>query len=334
MASINIKELAQRLNLSKSTVSRAFRGHSDINLETKERILKAAKELNYQPNHHASNLRAQKSKNIAIIVPQIANNFFSQAIDGIETIAREKGYHLLIYLTGDKFESEVAYVNDLYNGRADGIIMSVSGEANDHSYMRKLQEKHIPLVFFDRVYDDIHTAKVMTNDYASSFEGTMHLVEAGCKDIVFLVTNKQLSIGKMRMQGYLDALKHAGLPFRDEMIIDCANDDARNYDILTNAFNTMQIDGVFASVERLAFATYSVCHDMGISIPGTVKVISFSSLEIAALLNPALTTITQPAYDMGMQAASLLFKMLEHDEPVNDQVVLNSRIINRSSTRV
>lgn len=332
MANINIKELAQRLNLSKSTVSRAFRGHSDINIETKERILKVAKELNYQPNHHASNLRAQKSKNIAIIVPQIANNFFSQAIDGIETVAREKGYHLLIYLTGDKFENEVAYVNDLYNGRADGIIMSVSGEANDHSYMRKLQEKHIPLVFFDRVYDDIHTAKVMTNDYGSSFEATMHLVEAGCKNIAFLVTNKQLSIGKMRMQGYLDALKHAGLPFKDELIIDCTNDDARNYTILTNAFKTLAIDGVFASVERLAFATYSVCHDMGINIPGQVKVISFSSLEIASLLNPALTTITQPAYEMGMEAATLLFKMLEQDDPVNDQVVLNSRIINRSST--
>ncbi|MGN6179839.1 MAG: LacI family DNA-binding transcriptional regulator [Mucilaginibacter sp.] len=332
MANINIKELAQRLNLSKSTVSRAFRGHSDINIETKERILKVAKELNYQPNHHASNLRAQKSKNIAIIVPQIANNFFSQAIDGIETVAREKGYHLLIYLTGDKFESEVAYVNDLYNGRADGIIMSVSGEANDHSYMRKLQEKHIPLVFFDRVYDDIHTAKVMTNDYGSSFEATMHLVEAGCKNIAFLVTNKQLSIGKMRMQGYLDALKHAGLPFKDDLIIDCTNDDARNYTILTNAFKTLAIDGVFASVERLAFATYSVCHDMHINIPGQVKVISFSSLEIASLLNPALTTITQPAYEMGMEAATLLFKMLEQDDPVNDQVVLNSRIINRSST--
>ena len=105
---INIKQLARHLNLSKSTVSRAFTGHNDINLETKERILKVAKELNYQPNHHASNLRAQKSKNIAIIVPEIANNFFSQAIDGIETVAREKGYHLLIYLTADNFESEVA----------------------------------------------------------------------------------------------------------------------------------------------------------------------------------------------------------------------------------
>jgi len=172
----------------------------------------------------------------------------------------------------------------------------------------------------------------MTNDYGSSFEATMHLVAAGCRNIAFLVTNKQLSIGKMRMQGYLDALKHAGLPFRDELIIDCANDDAKNYEILTNAFKTLTIDGVFASVERLAFATYSVCHDIGISIPGKVKVISFSSLEIASLLNPALTTITQPAYEMGMQAAALLFKMLEQDDPVNDQVVLNSRIINRSST--
>jgi LacI family transcriptional regulator len=332
MGNINIKELALQLNLSKSTVSRAFRGHSDINIETKERILKVAKELNYQPNHHASNLRAQKSKNIAIIVPQIANNFFSQAIDGIETVAREKGYHLLIYLTADHFESEVAYVNDLYNGRADGIIMSVSGEANDHSYMNKLQERHIPLVFFDRVYDDIHTAKVTTNDYQSSFEATMHLVDAGCKNIAFLVTNKQLSIGKKRMQGYLDALKHAGHPFRDELIVDCKNDDDENYKILTHAFKTLKIDGVFASVERLAFATYYVCYDLKIPIPGQVKVISFSSLEIAPLLNPALTTITQPAYDMGVQAASLLFKMLGQDDPVNDQVVLSSKIISRSST--
>lgn len=332
MANINIKELALKLNLSKSTVSRAFMGHSDINIETKERILKVAKELNYQPNHHASNLRAQKSKNIAIIVPQIANNFFSQAIDGIETVASEKGYHLLIYLTADNFESEVAYVNDLYNGRADGIIMSVSGEANDHSYMKKLQEKRIPLVFFDRVYDDIHTAKVITNDYAISLEATMHLVEAGCKNIAFLVTNKQLSIGKMRMQGYLDALKHAGLPFRDELIIDCTNDDSKNYSIIANEFKTSTIDGIFASVERLAFAAYSVCHDLKIAIPGQVKIISFSSLEIASLLNPALSTITQPAYDMGVQAARLLFKMLEQDNPVNDQVVLASKIITRSST--
>jgi len=329
---INIKELAQRLNLSKSTVSRAFRGHSDINLETKERILKVAKELNYQPNHHASNLRAQQSKNIAIIVPEIANNFFSQAIDGIETVAREKGYHLLIYLTADNFESEVSYVNDLYNGRADGIIMSVSGEANDHSYMNKLEKKHIPLVFFDRVYDDINTAKVTTNDYASSFEATMHLIEAGCKNIAFLVTNKQLSIGKMRMQGYLDALKHSGLPFRDELIVDCSNDINKNYDILTHAFKTLTIDGVFASVERLAFAAYYVCHDMNINIPNQVKVISFSSLEIAPLLNPALTTITQPAYDMGVQAATLLFRMFAGEEAVNDQVVLSSKIITRNST--
>jgi LacI family transcriptional regulator len=182
------------------------------------------------------------------------------------------------------------------------------------------------------VYDDIQTAKVITNDYGSSFEATMHLVDAGCKDIAFVVTNKHLSIGKMRTQGYMDALKHAGLPFRPEMIIDCTNDDKNNYDIIAHALKTMQIDGIFASVERLAFATYSVCLDLGINIPKQLKVISFSSLEIASLLNPALTTITQPASDMGMEAARLLFKMLEQDDPVNDHVVLNSSIINRSST--
>jgi LacI family transcriptional regulator len=332
MDQINIKKLAEQLNISKSTVSRAFRGHNDINVETKERILALARELNYQPNHHASNLRAQKSKNIAVIVPEIANNFFSQAIDGIERVARGKGYHVLIYLTADNFEKEVSYVQDLYNGRADGIIMSVSGEANDHSYMNKLKKKQMPLVFFDRVYEDINTAKVITNDYASSFEATKHLIDAGCKRIAYLVTNKHLSIGKMRMQGYVDALRQFNMPYQDDLVVECSNDFEMNAYIISEAFKNYRPDGVFASVERLAFASYYVCQSLNIKIPTDLKVVSFSSLEIAPLLNPSLTTITQPAFDMGMQAATLLFKMLDKNESVTDQIVLSSKIIPRNSS--
>lgn len=333
MDSINIKELAQKLNLSKSTISRAFRGHNDINSQTKERILRLAKELNYQPNHHASNLRAQKSKNIAVIVPEITNNFFSQAIDGIEKVASEKGYHVLIYLTSDSFEKEVSYVNDLYNGRADGIIMSVSGDATNQTYISKLQEKKMPLVFVDRGYDAIPTAKVITNDYEISFDATVHLIEAGCKKIIYLMVNENLSIFKMRFQGYLDALKKYNIPYNEDMLINCRHDFDSNYAIIKKAFEELKPDGVFASVERLAFATYYVCNDLKLSIPQQVKILSFSSLEIAPLLNPPLTTITQPAFEMGVQAATLLFRMLlKKVDDVNDQIVLNSKIITRSST--
>ena len=332
MERVDIKRLAEKLNLSTSTVSRAFRGNSDINPETKARILSAAKELNYQPNHHASNLREKRSNTIAIIVPELANNFFSQAIHGIERVAREKGYYTLIYVTDDEYEKEVMFIEKLYNGRVDGIIMSASGEANDHRYLTKSGNKQIPLVFFDRVYDDIDVPKVTTNDYESRLAATRHLIEAGCRKIAFLVINKSISIGNLRMQGYMDALRDAGIPYQENLVVDCSNDYDRNYQILTQLLQTERPDGLFCSVERLALSSYYVCHDLDVKIPGDVKIVSFSSLEIASLLNPALSTITQPAYDLGTNAAELLFKILEGNTPMNNHIVLGSRLIPRMSS--
>jgi len=334
MDSINIKKLAEALNLSTSTISRAFRDNSDINSATKERILAKAKELNYQPNHYASNLREQKSKTIAVIVPELANNYFSQAIHGIERIARENGYHILIYVTDDDYQKEVTFIQHLHNGRADGIIMSVSGEANDHNYLNKFGSKRLPLVFFDRVYEDINTPRVITNDYDSSFLATEHLVEQGCKRIAYLVVNKSLSIGKTRMQGYIDALAKHQVPFDENLIVDCSNSYEENSMIIKEALTQLKPDGIFTSVERLAFATYYACYDLRINIPGDLKVISFSSLEIAPLLNPSLTTITQPATEIGEEAAKLLFTVLDNHANKNrlNEVVLTSKIIKRNST--
>ncbi|MNK19391.1 Catabolite control protein A [compost metagenome] len=336
MQNINIKQLAKALNLSTSTVSRAFRDNSDINKETKERILSKAKEFNYQPNHYASNLREQRSKTIAVIVPELANNFFSQSIHGIERIAREKGYHILIYATDDVYEKEVSFIQHLHNGRADGIIMSVSGEANDHNYLNELTQKRLPLVFFDRVYEDIITPRVITNDYDSSFSATQHLIKQGCKRIAYLVINKNLSIGKFRMQGYIDALLKYNIPYDDRLVVDCTNSYSKNNVILKQMMTELKPDGVFTSVERLAFATYYACYDLNISVPEQLKVIGFSSLEIAPLLNPSLTTITQPATKIGIEAANLLFKMLENPESVdpNEKIVLNSKLIKRRSTEL
>lgn len=334
MDNINIKQLAEALGLSTSTISRAFRGNKEISEATKKRILEKAKELNYQPNHYASNLREQKSKTIAVIVPELANNYFSQVIHGIERVARESGYHILIYVTDDEYEKEVNFISHLHNGRADGIIMSVSGEANDHNYLNNLGANRLPLVFFDRVYEDIETARVLSDDYESSFLATEHLIEQGCEKIAYLVVNKNLSIGKTRMQGYKDALEKHKLNFNEEFIIDCSNDYDENRLILIDVLTRLKPEGIFASVERLAFATYYACYELDIKIPDQLKVISFSSLEIAPLLNPSLTTITQPAVEIGETAANLLFEMLS-DTAQNikpKQVVLKSKIVLRKST--
>jgi len=334
MESINIKQLAEKLKLSTSTISRAFRGNSDINPKTKEMILAMAKELNYQPNHLASHLREKKSKTIAVVVPEIANNFFSRAINGIERIARESGYHILIYLTNDDFTKEVDFLMELQSGRVDGIIMSVTGEANDHSYMHKLRKKGLPIVFFDRIYEDVENSKVITNDYGSSYEATTHLIQQGCKRIIYLVVNKNLSIGKMRMKGYLDALSANGIEHDPAWIIDCSNELENNKAIIKQALSDYKPDGVFASVERLAIASYYVCYDMKIQIGTDLKIVAFSSLEIAPLLNPALSTILQPSLDMGIEAAKLLFRRIEDPEAVNqpESIELKSTLVAREST--
>ncbi|MGZ3749987.1 MAG: LacI family DNA-binding transcriptional regulator [Mucilaginibacter sp.] len=334
MDNINIKILAKKLKLSTSTISRAFNGSSDINKDTKERILAFAREHNFLPNHYASNLRDKKSKTLAVIVPEIVNDFFAQAINGIEEVARKKGFYILLYRTDDVFEKEVSFVNYLNNGKADGIIMSVSGEANDHNYLKKLEQKNIPVVFFDRVYEDIDVSKVTTNDYESSFAATEHLIETGCRRIAYLVVNKTISIGKVRGQGYVDALAKHGIPFDDELVIDCSQEEKINYAIIKHALEEIKPDGIFSSVERLAFATYHVCNDMNVSIPRDLKVISFSSLAIAPLLGPPLSTITQPAYEMGIKAATLLFDELENKghAPVKKQIVLKSKLYIRKSS--
>lgn len=334
MDRINIKKLAEVLQLSKSTVSRAFRDNSDINPKTKAIILAKAKELNYQPNHYASNLREQRSKTLAIIVPELANNYFSQAINGIERIARQHGYHILIYVSDDDYKKEVDFIRHLHNGRADGIIMSAAGEANDHAYLNNLGAKRLPLVFFDRVYEDIDTPRVITNDYESSFKATEHLINQGCKKIAYLVVNKSLSIGKTRMRGYVDALAQYHIPFDENLVINCTNDYSENIEIIKNVVTELKPDGVFASVERLAFATYYACNALDIIIPDRLKVIGFSSLEIATLLHPPLTTITQPATEIGAQAAQILFNILEggNDVEAIQEVVLKSKLFIRKST--
>ena len=334
MDNINIKIIAERLKLSTSTISRAFNGSPDINKDTRERILTFAKEHNFLPNHYASNLRDKKTKTLAVIVPEIVNDFFAQAINGIEEIARQKGFYILLYRTDDVFEKEVSFINYLNNGKVDGIIMSVSGEANDHNYIKKLEQKHIPVVFFDRVYEDIDVSKVTTNDYESSFAATEHLIEQGCKRIAYLVINKNISIGKVRGQGYIDALAKHHLSFDDQLVIDCSQDEKENYTIIQEALKRNKPDGIFSSVERLALATYYVCNDINVNVPKDLRIISFSSLQIAPLLCPALSTITQPAYEMGIKAAELLFEELESKDTnaTKKHIVLKSRLFIRKSS--
>ncbi len=335
MQSVNLKRLAEELHLSIATVSRALQDSHEVSPATKERVRALATALDYQPNAYASSLRRNQSKTIGVVIPKVTNHFFALAINGIEEAARQAGFHVLIYLTHEEYEREVSIIQHLKGGRVDGILMSVASGTENTEHLRSLR---IPVVFFDRICPDISTANVTTNDYESGYQATAHLIEAGCRTIAHLLLSSSLSIGRNRQQGYLDALVAHGLTPSPGLTLPGtpANDGpagqvGRIRELLQRR---PDIDGIFASVERLAVSAYHVCRELGRRIPEDVKIVGFSNLESVSLFDPPLTTITQPAYDIGREAAKILLRAVEKKRPIlpTQSVVLASELVQRRST--
>ena len=335
MDHVNLKKLAEQLDLSISTVSKAFRNSYDISEPTKNRILALARELNYQPNPLASSLRTQKSKTIAVIIPEIANNFFSLAINGIESVAQQQGYHVLIYLTHEDYAKEVAFTRHLQNGRVDGVLMSLSDGNKDSAHLEEMKERGIPVVYFDRILDSCSAPRITTNDFESGYKATTHLIDRGCQKIAHLYFSKNLSIDTKRKEGYVQALKDHGIPVRKKLMLVCSPNPEQSYRQILGMLGDQKPDGIFSSFEKLAVQTYQACGELQLSIPRKIKVISFSNLETASLLNPSLTTITQPAFNIGKEAATILFKALDKNKLHinNEKIVLGSALMVRDSTR-
>ena len=332
---VTINDLAKELNLSKATISKALKDSHEISPETKKRVLELAKKLNYTPNPYASSLRKRSSKTIAVVLPEVADSFFSQAINGIESVAKDIGYHVLIYLTHESFVREQAILNEFQSGRVDGILMSVSGETSDSSHVTEVINAGMPVVFFDRVCEDVQTSKIVTDDFESSYNATAHLIKKGCKKIVYLSTSSTLSINIKRMEGYKKALNDNGIKDAAKDIISCYGDIDSNYKIIRSLLKKKnRPDGIIASVEKLTTPIYLACKDLKIIIPKEIKVVSFTNLEAAAILVPSLTTVTQPAFEMGRLAATILFKALKKNnfKLANENLVVPSTLTIRTSS--
>lgn len=332
--SVTIKTIAKDLNLAISTVSKALRDSHEISTETKKRIFDYAKSLDYVPNAYAGSLKKRNTANIAIVIPEVADSFFSLAINGIESVAQEKGFHVIVYLTHEDQLKEQSILRQLKNGRVDGLLLSVSSGALPNDHVTNLLKVKIPLVFFDRSYENIDANKVITNDLESGYLATELLIKKNCKKISFLSLSGNLSIINQRLSGYKKALADHQIAVDDNLIVNCTNDEASNYDLVSKLFQSgNRPDAIIASVEKLTMLIYSVCFNMKVSIPHDVKVIGFSSLDIASFLNPSLTTVTQPAFEIGKSAATILFQELEKKSIDPKRVMtIPSVIIEREST--
>ncbi len=336
MKKINIKDLAKELNISVATVSKALRDSHEISEKTKFKVLEAAERLNYTPNPYASSLRKKNSKTIAVILPEVADNFFSLAINGIQAIAEKKCYHVLIYLSHDKFENEKNFVNDCTSGRVDGVLIAISSETKTAEHIQNLQDENIPVVFFDRAFEQIKAAKVITNDFECGYLSAKHLLHKGCMNPVFLSLSECLSICQKRADGFIKAIKDSGKKISTErVIIYCSKNSEQNKIQLKKLLCAKnKPDGIVASVEKLAMEVYIVCQEQNICIPSDLKVVAFSTMETAPILNPSLTTITQPAFEIGKKAAEILFKGIEKSNlAIKEQFeILPSILIERNST--
>jgi LacI family transcriptional regulator len=332
---VNMKTLAKVLNLSIATISKALRDSHDIGIETKIRVKDAAKQLNYVTNPYASSLRKRSSNTIAIVIPEIADSFFSQAINGIESIIGKQKYHSLIYLTHESYEHEVRMLNEFTSGRVDGILMSVASNTNDTSHISKLQQAGIPIVFFDRICEQVPAAYVKTDDFHSAYNATSHLLDRGCKNISLITVQGYTSIFTTREEGYKKALSERGIDPDSLNVVSCANKyDEENIAAIKDHLLIAKPDGLILTVEHLATAAYLACQEIKLRIPQDIKIICFTNQITAPVLNPPLTTILQPAYEMGKSAAELLFWYLsgKYIQMEKEHLVLPSTLIVREST--
>ncbi|MCE6990353.1 LacI family DNA-binding transcriptional regulator [Dyadobacter sp. CY323] len=318
MEAITIKDIAKALNLSTSTVSRALRNSYEINPETKRLVMEYAERMNYRPNPIALSLKDSKSKSIGVIIPEIANHFFSQLINGIESIAYNLGYHVVIFQSHDSYEREVANTNYLVSRKVDGLLVSLGSLTTNLDHFQELMEKGLPIVFLDRVPKEIETHKVVADNFAGSYEATAHLISTGKKRIAHLTSPIYLSITSERLAGYKKALEDFGLPFDEDYVKYCLYGGkmvAENEAAVEELLNMSEPpDAIFTASDRLTTGCLSVLNRRNIRIPEEIGIVGFTNISVAELLNPPLTAVVQPALDMGQQAVELLIRLIEHPQ--------------------
>jgi LacI family transcriptional regulator len=336
---VTIKDIAKALGLSTSTVSRALRGSYEISPETKKLVLEYAEKINYRPNPIALSLKERRSRSIGVVVTEIANNFFSQAINGIESIAYNRGYHVTISQTHESFERELVTIQHMASRSVDGLLVSLSNETTDLTHLKQLHDKGLPIVFFDRITDEIKTHKVTANNFNGAYDSTMHLAKQGCKRIAHVTNSPNLSITKERLEGYKKALEQSNLPF-DEKLVQYCYHGGMLYTEIEEAIGRLlkakqRPDAILTASDRITISCFTALRKAGINIPGDMALIGFSNTNMADLINPPLSAVRQPAFEMGQVATELLIQIIESKRPITEfeTRILDTELFIRNSSQ-
>lgn len=337
-AKATLKQIAKELNVSVSTVSKALNDSPEISELTKIKIKEYAKLKNYKPNVIGLNLKNRKTKTIGVIIPNILNSFFAKVFSGIEKIAEKKGYNVIMCISNESLEKEAHTLEMLSNGTIDGFILSVSEEAqklHEYNHFKEIINDGTPIVMFDRIAEGVECDKVVVDDFDSALNSTQRLIDLGCKNIALFSSVDNLSVGKLRAEGYLKALEKNNIPVNENLIIRTDSEDDLK-DKIENIFDNNTIDGIFALEENDSVAALRIAIKKGFKVPEEISIIGFADGILASRrLSPSLTTVSQHGIEIGEVAAKLLINRLESKEEnlPYETVVIKTKLKERESTR-
>ncbi|MBU0940923.1 MAG: LacI family transcriptional regulator [Bacteroidetes bacterium] len=338
---VTLKQIAKELDVSISTVSKSLRNSLEIGEETRLKVQAFAKFYNYKPNNIALSLKNRKTKTIGIIIPEIVHHFFSTVINGIEQVANENGYSVIICLSDDSFDKEVLNLEMLANGSIDGFIMSLSKETQlkgDFHHITEVINQGMPVVMFDRVTNEVYCDKVIIDDKAAAYEAVQSLIDKGRRKIALVTTVDYVSVGKLRTDGYTKALLDNNIDFDENLIIKI--EDVDNCEIIiSKLLEDKAIDAVFAVNELFAVTCIKTANKSGLNVPKDLAVIAFTDGIISKYSTPTITTVSQSGIKMGNRAAKILINRLEEEEKTDEEEeenykteIIETHLIEREST--
>ena len=338
MKETTLKEIAETLGISITTVSKALKNYPDVSEKTRKAVIALAEELSYTPNSFAVNLRTKESKTIGLIIPEVVHHFFSNVINGIIAEAEKNGYLVIILQSNESLELEKKQVALLINKRVDGIIMSLSNESNNDFHIKEILRKEIPFVQFDKISKLIPSSKVIINDQKAAMEAVQHLIDKGCKKIAHIrgPENPQNAID--RFLGYKKALEKNGILYDSKLVYTCNNvtfDEGSEFakQIIKEH---PDVDGIFVITDLVAVGVLSYFNEVGIQVPDQVAVIGFSNWFMSRVITPKLSTVDQPSYEMGVAAFNLLLEEMicrKDGKAFNPRTIeLETSIIERDSS--
>lgn len=330
-----IKDIAKALQISVATVSRAMRDTYDVSKETRERVLEMAQRLNYRPNLNAQGLVRRSTRNIGVIIPTITNYYFSTVVMGIQEAAQKNGFNIILYLTNDSPELELQLIQNLSLNSLDGLLICVSSRIDSSTHFHQISEEGLPVVYFDRVLDGIAASKVMQDDYNGAFMAVSHLIERGYKRIAHITGPKELFFTQNRLIGYIEALKSNKLPVDETLIIHSGFSQKAGEEDIEILFdkNSNVPDAIFAVNDRKAIGAILALKKRNIEVGKMVGVIGFTNDPICEIISPTLSTVAEPAYQIGQSSCNLLINHINKPNFQVQEVVLSGELVIRESTK-